>query len=107
MKIENYLYVTFNLNDSTYQPYQKPDNIIQYIHVESNHPPNIIKKIPKTIKKCLSQLSSNEKVFNESAPFNENKLHQSGYQQKLKDNPPDTEIHNTHNRVLTPILVKM
>ena len=29
MKTVNYLNVTFNLNDGTYQPYQKPDNIIQ------------------------------------------------------------------------------
>ena len=28
MKIVNYLDVTFNLNDGTYRPYQKPDNII-------------------------------------------------------------------------------
>ena len=84
MKVVNYLDFTFNLNDGTYRPYQKPGNIILYIHVESNHPPNIIKQIPKTIEKCLSQLSSNEEIFNESAPFYEDKLHQSGYQQKLK-----------------------
>ena len=81
MKIVNYLDVTFNLNDGSYRPYQKPDNIIQYIHVESNHPPNIIKQIPKTIE-----------IFNESAPFYEDKLHQSGYQQKLKYNPANTEF---------------
>ena len=69
MKIVNYLDVTFNLNDGTYRPYQKPDNIILCIHVESNHPPNIIKQIPKTIEKRLSQLSSNEEIFNESATF--------------------------------------
>ena len=68
-KIVHYLDATFNLNDGTYRPYQKPDNIMQYIHVESNHPPNIIKQIPKTIEKRLSQLSSNEEIFNESAPF--------------------------------------
>ena len=54
MKIVNYLDVTLNLNDGTYRPYQKPDNIIQYIHVGSNHPPNMIKEIPKTIGKRLS-----------------------------------------------------
>ena len=51
--------VTFNLNDGTYQPYQKPDYIIQYINVESNHSRNIINQIPKTREKRLSQLSSN------------------------------------------------
>ena len=79
MKIVNYLDATFNLNDGTYQPYETPDNIIQYIHAKSNHPPSIIKQIPKTIEKCLSQLPSNEEIFNESAPLYEDKLHQSGY----------------------------
>ena len=98
MKIVNYLDITFNLNDGTYLPYQKPDNIIiQYIHVESNHPPNIIKQILKTTKKRLSQLSSHE-IFNESTPFYEEKLHQSGYQQKLKYNPVNTKIHNKRKR---------
>ena len=83
-KVVNYLDVTFNLNDGTYRTYQKADNIIQYIHVESNRPPNIIKQISKTIEKHLSQLSSNEEIFNESAPFYEDKLHQSGYERKLK-----------------------
>ena len=45
MKIVNYLDITFNLNRGIFQPYQKPDNIIQYTHVESNHPSNIIKQI--------------------------------------------------------------
>ena len=97
IKVVNYLDVTFNLNDGTYWSYQKPDNIIQYIHVESNHPPNIIKQIPKTIEKCLSQLSSNKEIFNESAPFYEDKLHQSGYQQKLKQNPVITKTHSKRN----------
>ena len=69
MKIVIYLNVTFNLNDGTYRPYQKPDNIIQYIHVKSNHPRNIIKQIPKAIEKRLPQLSSSEEIFNESASF--------------------------------------
>ena len=97
MKIVNYLDVTSNLNDGTYRYYQTPSNIIQYIHVESNHPPNIIKQIPKTIEKRLSQFSSNEDIFNESAPFYEDKLHQSGYQQKLKYNPVNTKTHNERN----------
>ena len=97
MKLVNYLDDTFNLNNGTYQPYQKPDHIIQYIYVESNHPPNIIKQIPKTIKKRLSHLSSNEEIFNESAPFYEDKLHQSGYQQKLRYNPVNTKTHSKRN----------
>ena len=39
MKIVNYLDVTFNLNNSNYKPYHKPDNKILYIHTDSSHPP--------------------------------------------------------------------
>ena len=94
MKRVNYLNVTFNLNDGIYPFYQKPDSITQYIHVESNQPPNIIKQIPKTIEKPLFLLSYNDDIFNESAPFYEYKLHQSGQQQKLKYNPVNTKTHS-------------
>ena len=43
LKIVNYLDVTSNLKDGTFRPYHKPDDQIQCIHTESNHPPNIIK----------------------------------------------------------------
>ena len=72
-------------------------NVIQYMHVKSNHPPNIIKQIPKTIKNCLSQFYSNEEIFNESAPFYADKLNQSGYHQKFKYNPVKTKTHNKLN----------
>ena len=98
MNIVNYLDVTSNLNDGTYRPYQKLDNIIQYTHLKSNHPPNIIKQIPKIIVKRLSQLSSNEEIFNESGRFYEDKLYQSGYQQKLEYDHVYTKTHNKRNR---------
>ena len=56
-----------------------------------------LSKFPKQSGKSLSQLSSNEEIFNESAPFYEDKLHQSGYPQKLKDNPVNTETHSKRN----------
>ena len=97
MKIVNYLDATFNLNNGTYRPYQKPGNMIQYIQVESNHLPNIIKQIPKAIEKRLSQLSCNEEIFNESALVYEDKLQQAGYQQKLKYNPVNTKFNSKRN----------
>ena len=42
LKIVNYLDVTLNLNDGTYKPYRKPNDVTTYINVKSNHPPNII-----------------------------------------------------------------
>ena len=46
--------------DRTYKPYQKPENTLQYIHKESNQPPNIIKQIAITIETRGSNYSSNE-----------------------------------------------
>ena len=78
---------SFSKNDSTYRPHQKPDSIIQYMYAKSHHPPHKINQIPPPPtpppppqkKKCLSQLSSDEVTFTESAPFCEDKLHQFGY----------------------------
>ena len=46
--VVNYSDISLNLNDGTYCPYHKPNDEIQYIHKESNHPPTIIKQ--ETIK---------------------------------------------------------
>ena len=92
MKIVNHLDVTFNLNYSSYRSYQI--HIIQYIYVESKHPPYITKPNPKAIEKHLTQLSCNKEILNESTFFYEDKLQRSGYQQKLKYNPVNTKMHN-------------
>ena len=77
-KVVDFLDVTFNLKDGTYKPYQKPDNKISYINVQSNHPPNIIKQLPKTIEQRLSNNSSNETIFNEAAPLYEKAFSEAG-----------------------------
>ena len=63
LKIVNYLDVTLNLLNSTYQPFSKPNNEINYIHKESNHPPSIIKQVLFSVESRLSSLSSNEKFL--------------------------------------------
>ena len=56
-----------------------------------------LSKFPKQSEKRLCQLSSNEEILRESTPFYEDKLHQSGYQQKLKYNPVNTKTHSKRN----------
>ena len=53
LKIVNYLDVILNLNNSSFKPYHKPDDIIQYINKESNHPPSTIEHLPVSIEKWL------------------------------------------------------
>ena len=54
-----------------------------YIKKSSNHPPQIIKQLPKIISDRLSKNFSNEEVFNESEGAHENALKQSGYQPEV------------------------
>ena len=104
LKIVNYLDVTFNLKNGTFRPYQKPDDQIQYIHTESNHPsslpPNINKHIPASIETLLSNLSYTEIIFRESTTHYQNNLRQSGYKKKLTYKPTDTnhQKHSKHKR---------
>ena len=49
LKIVNFLDMTFNLINVSYKPYKKPVDTLLYINKNSNHPPQIIKKLPKTI----------------------------------------------------------
>ena len=48
-KTTDFLDVTLDLNSNTYQPFIKPNNILQYVHIDSNHPPHILQNIPINI----------------------------------------------------------
>ena len=74
LRIVGYLGVTLNLNDGSFRPCHKPDDIIQYISNDSNHPPNLIKHLPASIEKWLSSNSSDEKIFKESAIYYQDTL---------------------------------
>ena len=68
LKIVNFSDVTFNLTNSTYRSYIKPNDNLLYIHTSSNHRPQIIKQLPDSIEERLSNNSSNEQVFNSAKP---------------------------------------
>ena len=79
LKIVNYLDVVLNLNNGSFKPYHKPDDIIQYINKEYNHPPSIIEHLPASIEKRLSNNSSDENIFKEAAIYYEDTLNKAGY----------------------------
>ena len=83
MKIVNFLDVTFNLTDGTYKPYKKPNDELMYLNTSSNHPPNIIKQLPRTISKRISETSSNIEIFNKAAPVYNKALKDSGYTEEI------------------------
>ena len=89
-KIINFLDVTFNLNQNTYQPFTKPNTELQYAHRESNHPPITTKNIPAGINRRLSSLSSDKASFDQAVPPYQKALDESGYHYTLQYEPPTT-----------------
>ena len=95
-KVVNYLDVTLNLNDGSYKPYHKDSDETNYIHVNSDHPPNVIKQIPISIEKRLSNLSSSKEIFDESKRYYQDALKRSGYSYILNYSPSNN--HRSSNR---------
>ena len=92
----NFLDLTLDVTNGVYKPYMKPNNAILYVNKSSNHPPAIIKNIPESINKRLSNISSNEAIFKEAIPPYQAALEKSGFQYRLSYKPKrDT---NTNNR---------
>ena len=94
LKVVDYLDCTFNLDNCTHQPYRKANDETSYINVNSNHPPNIIKQIPKSLEKRISQLSYNQEIFKQAVPHYEQALRNSGY---------NTKLNYTENTATNPI----
>ena len=95
--VVNFLDVTLNLSEENYQPYRKPNNDPLYVDARSNHPPNVIKQIPKSISMRLSSLSSNEKSFSNNLPVYEDALKRSSYNAKLSYSNQHSKGHQCHN----------
>ena len=87
----NYLDVELFLKDKSYKPYKKPNDTPMYINTKSNHPPPIIKNIPDMISKRLSNISSNEQLFNESTHDYTSALEASGYTEPLSYQAPQQQ----------------
>ena len=75
--------MTLNLKDGSFRPCDKSDDIIQYINKEFNHPPNLIKHLPASIEKQLSNNSFDKKIFQESPSYYEDTLNKAGFINKV------------------------
>ena len=50
--------MTFDLDNNVYKPFGRENNKPIYINKHSNHPPSILKQLPKSIEKRISKTSS-------------------------------------------------
>ena len=85
-KIVNYLDVTLDLNQKTYKPFKKPNDTPMYVNTKSNHPPSVLRSIPKGINRRLSNLSATSEIFKESVQEYQKALKSSGHTHILRFN---------------------
>ena len=81
LKTVDFFDVRFDLVKNTYHylPQGKPNHEPVYIHKQSNDPPNILKELPKSINKGISDISCDENVFNNAKLTYEKALNNSGF----------------------------
>ena len=84
LKSIDFLDVTLDLVNDIYKPYCKPSNKPLYINKHSNYPTNILKQLPKSIEKLISETSSNINVFNRSIKVCNDALHESNFKETLQ-----------------------
>ena len=71
-----------------------------YINAASNHPPSILKHIPKMVERRLNNISCNEAVFNNAKPLYEDALRRSGFDSKLTyDNGSPTQRKKRRRKI--------
>ena len=75
--------MTFDLDNNAYKPFRKENNKSIYINRHSNHPPNILKQLPKSIEKRISETLSNKDNFDESIKPYKDALKETGFREAL------------------------
>ena len=84
LTVVDYLDITLDLKTGLHAPYMKPNDVKNYVHKMSNHPPAVLKNIPKNINDRLCKLSSNEEIFQNAIPPFQEALDRAGYNYKLR-----------------------
>ena len=80
-----------DLQNNSYKPYRKPDNLPVFIHKHSNHPPTILNELRKSISKRISDLSSSKNMFHDAIPVYKETLRKRGFTSDLDYTPKQAD----------------
>ena len=96
----NFLDITLNLQQNTFQPYRKPGDTPLYINIQSNHPPSILKEVPKSVSKRTSSLSDSKETFSNAIPIYQKALNESGFAHKwsFQEKSPNHQPSKKHRK---------
>ena len=98
LKVVSFLDVQLDLERDIYRPFIKPNDKPNYVNSQSNHPPGIIKNIPISINKRLSNISANKEVFDQAATVYQADLNSKGYKHQLRFEPSIQATSTRKNR---------
>ena len=90
----DFLDVVFDLKNNSFEPYMKPKNEIRYVSIESNHPPMILKQIPRIVEHRISTLSSSKEIFEKTVPPYQKAITDAGYQDILKYSTTNPKVRS-------------
>ena len=94
--------VHFDMKQEIYTPNRKTNNDSIYIQKHSNHPQNIVRDLPMSINKRISDTSSNGEIFNSHIPIYQKPLKKCGFNNNLiyrQSYPRKTEKAPTKNNL--------
>ena len=92
-KPKNSQFFTFDFRpwQNIYTFYRRLNNNPIYIDKSLNHPPTILKQLPKSIAKRISETSSNEEILNKSIKIHSKALKQHGFTNEHKYLPNELQ----------------
>ena len=96
--VANFLDVTFDLGNNQHMPYRKPDQVIEYININSNHPCHVLKNTVAEVAKRLSTLSSSKEIFDATKGPEQEALRRAGYMEELTYQPEVTATPRRRQR---------
>ena len=73
-----------NLQNGKFQPYKKPNDDTLHTDKQSNHPPAIMKQIPKSVSRRVSNLLSDHATFTNAASTYNDALKNSGFNTNIE-----------------------
>ena len=101
LRTVNYLDLTLIVNDGSCRPSEKPDDIFSTLtkNLTTLLSPNLIRHLPASIEKRLSNNSFDEKIFQESAIYYEDTLNKAGYIDKVAYHAPNASNQENRNKI--------
>ena len=92
-KHKNSQFFTFDFRpwQNIYTIYRRLNNNPIYIDKSLNHPPTILKQLPKSIAKRISETSSNEEILNKSIKIHSKALKEHDFTNEHKYLPNEVQ----------------